>query len=62
MGQDPLIHSQEHPAARKQPTLEEKLQLIDEMRGCMAHLPSGTAMLLEDRRLEREMELKKDGW
>jgi AbrB family looped-hinge helix DNA binding protein len=43
-------------------TLAAKLRLIDEMRGCTAHLPSGTAILLEDRRLERERELREEGW
>jgi AbrB family looped-hinge helix DNA binding protein len=42
-------------------TLAAKLRLIDELRGCTAGLPSGCDMLLEDRRLEREMELAKYG-
>jgi len=43
-------------------TLEAKLRLIDEMQGCTAGGPSGTDILLEDRRRERELELAKDGW
>ena len=43
-------------------TLSAKLRLIDEMQGCTAGLPSGTDMLLEDRRLERERELAEEGW
>jgi AbrB family looped-hinge helix DNA binding protein len=43
-------------------TLAAKLRLIDEMQGCTAGLPSGTDMLLEDRRLERARELAEEGW
>lgn len=43
-------------------TLAAKLRSIDEMQGCTAGLPSGTDMLLEDRRLERERELAEEGW
>jgi AbrB family looped-hinge helix DNA binding protein len=43
-------------------TLAAKLRRIKEMRGCTAGLPSGTDMLLEDRRLERKRELEKEGW
>jgi AbrB family looped-hinge helix DNA binding protein len=43
-------------------TLAAKLRRIDEMQGCTAGLPSGTDMLLEDRRLERERELAEEGW
>jgi AbrB family looped-hinge helix DNA binding protein len=43
-------------------TLTAKLRLISEMRGCTAGLPSGTEMLLEDRRLERRRELEEEGW
>lgn len=43
-------------------TLASKLQLIKEMRGCAAGYPSGSDMLLEDRRLERQRELEKEGW
>jgi hypothetical protein len=52
----------EDPVVRKPMTVEEKLRLIDEMRGCTAGYPSGTDMLLEDRRLERERELAEEGW
>jgi AbrB family looped-hinge helix DNA binding protein len=43
-------------------TLAAKLRLIEAMRGCTAGLPSGTDMLLEDRRLERARELEEEGW
>jgi AbrB family looped-hinge helix DNA binding protein len=43
-------------------TLASKLRLIREMRGCTAGLPSGTEILLEDRRLERKRELEEEGW
>ena len=43
-------------------TIAAKLRLIDEMQGCTAGLPSGTDMLLEDRRIERARELAKEGW
>jgi AbrB family looped-hinge helix DNA binding protein len=43
-------------------TRAAKLRLIDELQGLTAGLPSGTAMLLEDRRMERERELAKEGW
>jgi AbrB family looped-hinge helix DNA binding protein len=43
-------------------TLAVKLQLIKEMRGCTAGYPSGTDLLLEDRRLERQRELEENGW
>jgi AbrB family looped-hinge helix DNA binding protein len=43
-------------------TLAAKLRMIDEMQGCTAGFPSGTEMLLEDRRLERARELAEEGW
>lgn len=43
-------------------SLTAKLRLIDAMQGCTAGLPSGTDILLEDRRLEREQELADEGW
>jgi AbrB family looped-hinge helix DNA binding protein len=43
-------------------TLAAKLRLIRKMRGCTAGFPSGTDILLEDRRLERQRELEEDGW
>lgn len=42
-------------------TLAAKLRLIKELRGSTAGGPSGTDMLLEDRRLEHERELA-EGW
>jgi AbrB family looped-hinge helix DNA binding protein len=43
-------------------TLAAKLRRIDEMRGCTAGHGSGTELLLEDRRRERERELAEEGW
>ncbi|MGA2205556.1 MAG: AbrB/MazE/SpoVT family DNA-binding domain-containing protein [Terracidiphilus sp.] len=43
-------------------TLAAKLRLIEKMHGCTAGGPSGTDMLLEDRRLERQRELREEGW
>jgi AbrB family looped-hinge helix DNA binding protein len=43
-------------------TLAAKVRLIDEMQGCTARYPSGTDLLLEERRLERQRELEKEGW
>ena len=43
-------------------TLAAKLRMIKEMRGCTAGYPSGTEMLLEDRRIERQRELEENGW
>jgi len=39
-----------------------KLRRIKSMRGYTAGGPSGTDILLEDRRIERERELRKDGF
>jgi AbrB family looped-hinge helix DNA binding protein len=46
----------------KPETLTSKLATIKKMRGCTAEYPSGSKILLEDRRLERERELAKDGY
>lgn len=43
-------------------TLAAKLRLIEAMRGCTAGTGSGTEMLLEERRRERERELREEGW
>ena len=43
-------------------TLAGKLRKIKEMRGYTAGGPSMTDALLEDRRLERERELREEGW
>jgi len=43
-------------------TVASQLRSIEELRGCTAGLASGTEMLLEDRRLERERELAEEGW
>jgi AbrB family looped-hinge helix DNA binding protein len=43
-------------------TQAAKLRRIDEMCGITAVGPSGTDILLEDRRLERERELREEGW
>ena len=42
--------------------IEAKIRRIESMRGYTAGGPSGTDILLEDRRLERERELQKDGF
>ena len=43
-------------------TLAAKLRKIKELRGCTAGGPSGTDILLEDRRQEDERESIKNGW
>jgi AbrB family looped-hinge helix DNA binding protein len=43
-------------------TRAAKMRLIDELCGIAAGGPSGTDMLLEERRRERALELEKDGW
>jgi AbrB family looped-hinge helix DNA binding protein len=43
-------------------TLATKLKLIEKMHGYTAGGRSGTDMLLEDRRLDRERELQEEGW
>jgi bifunctional DNA-binding transcriptional regulator/antitoxin component of YhaV-PrlF toxin-antitoxin module len=43
-------------------TLTAKLRMIEAMRGWTAGGPSGTDILLEDRRQERERELREEGW
>ncbi len=43
-------------------TLTAKFRLVEQMRGITAGGPSGTDMLLEDRRIERERELREEGW
>jgi AbrB family looped-hinge helix DNA binding protein len=43
-------------------SIEAKLRRIRSMRGYTAGGPSGTDILLEDRRIERERELRNDGF
>ncbi|MGA2340519.1 MAG: AbrB/MazE/SpoVT family DNA-binding domain-containing protein [Terracidiphilus sp.] len=43
-------------------TIAAKLSLIEKMHGCTEGDSSGTDMLLEDRRLEREREMREEGW
>ena len=43
-------------------SVEAELRRIKSMRGYTAGSPSGTDILLEDRRIERERELRKDGF
>ncbi|HEX7727827.1 MAG TPA: AbrB/MazE/SpoVT family DNA-binding domain-containing protein [Terracidiphilus sp.] len=43
-------------------TRAAKLQLIEQLRGCTAGGPSGSDMLIEERRRERARELAADGW
>ncbi len=43
-------------------SIAAKLRMIDAARGITAGGPSMTDSLLEDRRLERERELREEGW
>jgi AbrB family looped-hinge helix DNA binding protein len=43
-------------------TLVARLRRIEELRGITAGHGSGTDLLLEERRLERERELREEGW
>jgi len=43
-------------------TLATKLRILRQLRGSTAGGPSGTDMLLAERRRERELELAKDGF
>ena len=43
-------------------TVAAKLRRIEEMRGCTAGRGSGTDLLLEERRREREREFAEEGW
>jgi AbrB family looped-hinge helix DNA binding protein len=43
-------------------TLAAKFRKIERMRGCTKGGPSMTEALLEERRLERERELREEGW
>ena len=43
-------------------TLAYKLRILKKLRGSTAGRPSGCDMLLEERRLDREREMAKDGW
>jgi AbrB family looped-hinge helix DNA binding protein len=43
-------------------SLAAKLRLIEQLHGYTAGGPSMTDALLEDRRLERERELREEGW
>ncbi|MFZ0301157.1 MAG: AbrB/MazE/SpoVT family DNA-binding domain-containing protein [Terracidiphilus sp.] len=42
--------------------LNAELARIRSLRGITAGGPSGTEMLIEDRRRERERELREEGW
>jgi len=42
-------------------TMATKLNLIEKMHGCTQGGSSGTDLLLEERRLERERELREEG-
>ena len=46
----------------KPETLAAKLAMIKKMRGITAGGPSLCDELLEDRRLEREREMREEGW
>ena len=43
-------------------SIEAKLRKIEAMHGITAGGPSGTNLLLEDRRKERERELQQESW
>jgi AbrB family looped-hinge helix DNA binding protein len=43
-------------------SLEAKIRQIHAMCGCTAGGPSGTEILLEDRRKEHEREQREEGW
>lgn len=43
-------------------SIDAKIRRIKSMRGYTAGSPSGTDILLEDRRVERERELRNDGY
>ena len=43
-------------------SFEAKIRRIKALRGCTKGGPSGTEILLEDRRRERERELREEGW
>jgi len=43
-------------------TLTARLKKIRSLRGLTAGGPSGTDLLFEERRLERERELREEGW
>jgi hypothetical protein len=62
MDKDDAVQAEEGSVIRKPLTLEEKLRLIKELRGCTAGGPSMCDELLEDRRRERERELAEEGW
>lgn len=48
--------------ALKPDTLKAKFRMIEAMRGITAGGPSMTESLLEERRRERERELREEGW
>jgi AbrB family looped-hinge helix DNA binding protein len=66
LGIDPgtrvVIRQQGAEVILRPETLVAKLGLIEKMYGCTSGGPSGTDMLLEDRRLDRERELREEGW
>lgn len=46
----------------KPDTMAAKLRMIAAMRGITAGMGSGTDSLLEERKRERERELREEGW
>jgi len=56
------IHQAGAELVLKPETLTAKLALIREMRGITAGGPSMCDELIEDRRRERERELREEGW
>jgi AbrB family looped-hinge helix DNA binding protein len=56
------IHQEGSRVILEPETLRAKLEMIEKMRGITADLPSGTDLLLEERRRERERERTEEGW
>lgn len=56
------VRQEGHRIILEPDNLAAKLQRIHEMRGITAGYASGTEILLEDRRLERQREREENGW
>lgn len=56
------IHQEGSRVILEPETLRAKLEMIEKMRGITADLPSGTDLLLEERRRERERERTEEVW
>jgi AbrB family looped-hinge helix DNA binding protein len=62
LGIEPGTHLMMRVADGRVIIVPEKKRTWRDLRGIGAGRPSGTDMLLEDRRLERERELREEGW